>query len=634
MAATLVEKIIRRASDAPEACPGDHVRIRPDALLTHDNSAAVITKFEGLFPPGVDPEVADAGVCLIALDHDVQNHSPENLAKYARIERFASRHGIEFHRAGAGIGHQLMLERDRVRPGALCVASDSHANIYGALGALGAPVVRTDAAAIWATGGTWWRVPRTVRVELTGELPADATAKDVIVTLCGRFHREALNAAVEFGGPGLQTLDVAGRMTIANMTTEWGAVACAMEPDDRVAAWLRGRGARPRADDALAPDEGASYATTIELDLSTVTPCVTGPNTVSAARPVYELAAERIRIDKAYLLSCVNARPEDLRVAARVARGRRVAPHVELYVAAASASAEAVARETGDWHTLLDAGAIPLPPGCGPCIGLGAGTVEPGEVAISATNRNYPGRMGSREASVYLASPAVVVASAIEGFITGPGETPSRRLAAKVMHHDDTNARSADALSAPAPGGAGVIAGRAVRIPEADVSTDQIFAGRWTYREGLTPSDMASVVFENLDSTLASALRPGDILMAGENFGTGSSREQAATALLAAGVHAVICVSVSGTYLRNAINNGLLCLECPAIAPHLGRMREQRGRVGGDVRLDLAAGSVRIDEEVFSISPPSEFVRGIIDAGGLEPMVRTRLARDLAESNA
>jgi len=454
------------------------------------------------------------------------------------------------------------------------------------------------------------------------------------VTLCGRFRREALNAAVEFGGRGLRTLHVAGRMTIANMTTEWGAVACAMEPDDRVAAWLRGRGARPRADDALAPDEGASYATTIELDLSTVTPCVTGPNTVSAARPVCELAAERIRIDKAYLLSCVNARPEDLRVAARVARGRRVAPHVELYVAAASASAEAVARETGDWHTLLDAGAIPLPPGCGPCIGLGAGTVEPGEVAISATNRNYPGRMGSREASVYLASPAVVVASAIEGFITGPGETPSRRLAAKVMHHEDTNAPSVDALIAPVQKEAGVIAGRAVRIPEADVSTDQIFAGRWTYREGLTPSDMASVVFENLDTTLASALRPGDILLAGENFGTGSSREQAATALLAAGVRAVICVSVSGTYLRNAINNGLLCLECPAIAAHLGQMREQRGRVGGDVRLDLAAGSVRIDEEVFSISPPSEFVRGIIDAGGLEPMVRTRLARDLAESNA
>jgi len=222
---TLVEKIAARHADglAPGTVirAGDFVSIRPRHVMTHDNTGAVIPKFKQIGAT----TIADPAQPVFAIDHDIQNVTPKNLEKYAKIEAFAQEHGIDFYPAGTGISHQVMVEQGYVVPGALVVASDSHSNLYGAMAALGTPVVRTDAASIWATGVTWWQVPKVAKVMLKGNLSAGVVGKDVIIALCGLFNKdEVLNHAVEFLGDGVANLPMSARMTIANMTTEWGAL--------------------------------------------------------------------------------------------------------------------------------------------------------------------------------------------------------------------------------------------------------------------------------------------------------------------------------------------------------------------------------------------------------------------------
>ena len=646
MAQTIVEKISQRHLMEGPARPlrtGDVISLRPRHVLTHDNTSAVMAKFRAIGAA----RVADADQPVFALDHDIQNDSPENLAKYAAIEAFAREQGIRFYPAGTGIGHQIMVSHGYVVPGSLVVASDSHANMYGALGALGTPVVRTDAAAIWATGEFWWQIPRTVRVTLGGRLREGVTGKDVIITLCGLYNQgEVLNAVVEFAGDGVATLGISDRMAIANMTTEWGALAGWFPVDDVTLAYLRARraalgsnGGFDRFSEAeLAewetnpprPDPEARYAASIELDLGQVTPHVSGPDSVQVMRSVAEIERDRVRIQKAYIVSCVNSRLEDLEAAARVLDGRRVAEGVELYVAAASAEIQEEAERRGTWRTLLAAGARPLPPGCGPCIGLGAGLLGAGEVGISATNRNFKGRMGSRDAKAYLASPEVVAESAATGWIRGParvrGSGPGYRFTR--LNGGGDEGETVQILA----GFPDRVRGRLVLVPQDNLNTDGIYGKDWTYREGMTRAEMAEVVMRNYDPEFAARIRDGDVLVGGFNFGTGSSREQAATALAAAGIPLVIAGSFSQTYLRNAFNNGILCIECPALVE---RLREAHAAEigagvrtlipGSEVDVDFARGTVTCDGEVFRFPPLGSVPQGLVVAGGIENQVRARL---------
>src|ERR1700758_1073903 len=242
MALTLVEKIAARHADALASGAvvrsGDFISIRPWHVMTHDNTGAVIPKFKQIGAT----VVADPAQPVFAIDHDIQNTSPENLAKYAKIEAFAREHGIDFYPPGTGISHQVMVEQGYVVPGALVVASDSHSNLYGGAAALGTPVVRTDAASIWATGVTWWQVPPVAKDVLKGKLSPGVVGKDVIIALCGLFNKdEVLNHAVEFVGDGVALLPISARMTIANMTTEWGALAGVFPFDEITVNYLRSR---------------------------------------------------------------------------------------------------------------------------------------------------------------------------------------------------------------------------------------------------------------------------------------------------------------------------------------------------------------------------------------------------------
>jgi homoaconitate hydratase len=557
MGLTLVEKIAARHADGlpldAVVRSGDFVSIRPRHVMTHDNTGAVIPKFKQIGATSI----ADPAQPVFAIDHDIQNTSPENLAKYAKIEAFAHEHGIDFYPAGTGISHQVMVEQGYVVPGSMVVASDSHSNLYGAMAALGTPVVRTDAASIWATGVTWWQVPPVAKVVLKGKLSPGVVGKDVIIALCGLFNKdEVLNHAVEFVGDGVANLPMSARMTIANMTTEWGALAGVFPFDEVTVIYLRSRvpeftnpqrpgtrGPKSRSGytnadidewwknrSELSADPDAEYAIELELDLASVVPHVSGPNEVKTMVSLPEMERKRVPIQKAYLLSCVNARFEDLRDAAEVirTRGGHVADGVEFYLAPASAETQARAESSGDWQTLIGAGAIPLPPGCGACIGLGRGLVQKGENAISATNRNFKGRMGDRDAFVYLASPAVVAASALAGFICAPTNFTDKP-AGTATRRPEKKPRPAASVKIM-EGFPSSVRGRILFIDKDNLNTDGIYGSKHTYRDDMSPEEMAAVTFENYDPNFNALYQKGDVVVGGLNFGSGSSREQAATA--------------------------------------------------------------------------------------------------------
>ncbi|SJX65393.1 probable LYS4-homoaconitase precursor [Sporisorium reilianum f. sp. reilianum] len=696
----LVEKIVQKyavdLSPGSHVKSGDYVSIRPGTVMTHDNTGPVISKFGSIGATSIyNPDQV-----VFALDHDVQNKSAKNLEKYSKIESFARKHGIDFYPAGRGIGHQVLVEEGYAFPQTLAVASDSHSNMYGGVGCLGTPIVRTDAAAIWATGQTWWQIPEVVKVELKGELPKGVTGKDVIVALCGYFNKDqVLNAAIEFHGSGLSSLSVEERLAIANMTTEWGALAGLFPTDDVTLSWyekqIRKRdklefqiGTSPspsnshprlnmhRLDELsrtlLRPDSDALYSKHLTLDLATLVPHVSGPNSVKVSTPLDELAAQNIAIDKAYLVSCVNSRASDLKAAADVIRGKKVASGVEFYVAAASSVVQREAEDAGDWGALMAAGAKPLPAGCGPCIGLGVGLLEDGEVGISATNRNYKGRMGSPNAQAYLASPAVVAASAIEGKICGPSDLdpsllpPSRGLKYSISTAADAaSSSSASTDASAAAGGVEILpsfptafSGPLIFAPQDNLNTDGIYPGKYTYQDDITPTKQAEVVMENYDASFAatvaslrpattssSSLKEGPVLIGGYNFGTGSSREQAATALKYAGIPLVLAGSFGDIFKRNAINNGLICLECHELVQDLSRrflgadgVRNHKAILldQSTVHIDASTGTIQLSftapdgekvSKAYTAKPAGigRSVQEIYTAGGLEKWVKERI---------
>ncbi|UZJ51206.1 hypothetical protein CBS101457_000526 [Exobasidium rhododendri] len=700
---SFIEKVVQRYAvdlqPGQEVKAGDYVSIRPGQVMTHDNTGPCISKFRSIGAT----KIRDPSQVVFALDHDVQNKSAKNLEKYSKIESFAREQGVDFYPAGRGIGHQVMVEEGYAFPQTLAVASDSHSNMYGGVGCVGTPIVRTDAAAIWATGQTWWQIPQVVKVELSGNLPVGVTGKDVIVALCGYFNEDqVLNAAIEFTGSGILGLTVDERLAISNMTTEWGALAGVFPVDDVTLNWYETlirkmdklnfqMGSSPshslihprlnleRLDDLsrnlIKPDTDAFYAKHLKLDLNTLTPHVSGPNSVKISTPLSILSKQNIDIQKAYLVSCVNSRASDLKAAADVIRGKKVAKGVEFYIAAASSVVQRESEESGDWGALMAAGAKPLPAGCGPCIGLGVGLLEDGQVGISATNRNYKGRMGSPNAMAYLASPAVVAASAIEGRICGPSESlPSDsaglQFSMEIMQKQANPAKelaessttvSSTSSAALLPGFPTTFRGPIIFAPQDNLNTDGIYPGKYTYQDDITPDKQAQVVMENYDTSFAktvaslrsgssaadSSVKEGVILVSGYNFGTGSSREQAATALKYAGVPIVISATFGDIFKRNAINNGLVCLECEELVQDLtaqyardekrGNGGKTEGQIsvlleGSELSLDSATGQVILKgsdgkEKRYTTRPAGvgQAVQDIWTSGGLEAWVKARI---------
>ncbi len=649
---TAIEKIITRHAvglgEGARVHAGDFVTIAPKHVMTHDNTGAVIPKFKAIGAT----KIFDSRQPVFGVDHDIQNKTPENIGKYAKIEAFAHEHGVDFHKPGRGIVHQIMIEEGYVTPGSLCVGSDSHSNIYGAIGAVGTPIVRTDAAALWATGQTWWQLPPMARVTLKGKLAQGVTGKDVIIALCGLFNNdEVLNHAIEFAGEGVASLSVEERMTISNMTTEWGALVGMFGFDQTLKDWLllrahdfasRKQAAYTEADveqwwaDRMmsTPDDDAFFAVEIGLDLSTVSPHISGPNSVKVMRSAHEVMGERMEIHRAYLMSCVNGRLSDFKAAAEVMTGddgatRSVAEGVKFYIAPASTLVLEQAKELGYWGTLLEAGAIELPPGCGACIGLGEGTLEAGEVGISATNRNFQGRMGSREALCFLASPAVVAESAARGYIAAPGGEPKALKGSCKFNAKATQEAQAQTIIDGFPQS---VSGRVLYLTEDNLNTDGIYGKDVTYRDDITLEEQGQHAMLNYDPQFQTIAKRGDIIVGGRNFGSGSSREQAATALASRGIQLVICATASQTYKRNAFNNGFIVLECVSLVDQLAEAhsdeREQGVRtiVEDTLTVNYTASTITFNGTQHRFGALSPTAQELVVAGGSEQIVKDQLA--------
>lgn len=415
MGATFAQKLLAGKSGKPGVRPGEIVTARPDHLLTHDNTAAIISKIGGeLEKYGID----DPEVPVIVIDHVVPASNEKTATNHKRIREFVAAHGLRhFFDAGEGICHQVLIANGLALPGSLIVGSDSHTCTYGAVGAFATGIDRTEAASIMLTGKTWFKVPHSLKIELKGELEKPVSAKDLVLTVIGDVGASGANyLSVEFHGD-TAGLTMEDRIAIANMGVEMGAKNAVFPVDKVTEEFLKEAGA-PATWEPVWADPDASYVRTLTYDLSKVVPVVAKPHAVDNVAPVSEL--EGTEINQFLIGTCTNGRLGDLKVAADVLRGKHIHPDSRLLVLPASRDIMLGAMRDGSVRALIEAGAIVLPPGCGPCLGAHQGVLAPGERCLSTANRNFRGRMGCVEAEIYLASPATVAASAIKGRIVDP----------------------------------------------------------------------------------------------------------------------------------------------------------------------------------------------------------------------
>jgi 3-isopropylmalate/(R)-2-methylmalate dehydratase large subunit len=428
MGYTFAEKALARAAGLPSAVAGQVVDARPDVAMSHDNTAAIAKIFRAI---GLEKVTIPEKMC-ITLDHAVPAPTARHAQNHAEVRAFVAEQGIKnFFEAGRGICHQVLSEEALVLPGQLVLGSDSHTTHFGWLGAFGAGVGRTEMAAIWAMGELWLRVPETLRVTVTGELGHGITAKDMCLHLIGKLGADGgLYKSIEFVGPGIAAMSLDSRMVIPNMMAEFGAKNAYLAPDAVVFDYLAERKARRLGIDsvedvraeivagAIYPDADAVYEADHRIDLGEIELTISCPHSVDATQPLSELVGTKVH--QAFLGTCTNGRLEDLAAAAAIVKGKRVASGCRLLIVPASAQVMNEALKLGYIQTFMEAGAMIGTPGCGPCMGNHMGVLAPGEVCISSANRNFKGRMGQADASIYLASPAVVAASAVAGVIADP----------------------------------------------------------------------------------------------------------------------------------------------------------------------------------------------------------------------
>jgi 3-isopropylmalate/(R)-2-methylmalate dehydratase large subunit len=414
MGKTFAEKILALKAGLDETVPGQIVTVQPDRLLTHDNTSAIAKTFRKIGVAGV----ANPDMNVVILDHVVPAANETYAQSHRETREFVREQGISaFYDVGHGICHQVLPEHGHALPGMLIVGSDSHTPSHGALGAFATGIGRTEAAAIMATGEIWLRVPESMKIILEGTLPDKVSAKDLVLHIIGAIRADGADyRSVEFAGPVVDAMSMSGRLVLCNMAAEMGAKNAYVAPDDTTLAWLAGR--TDAAFQEIFPDPDASYAQVLSFDVSDLAPQIAKPHRVDNVVPVTDVAGTRI--DQALVGTCTNGRLEDLQAAAGILRGNQIAPGVRLLVLPASRQVLLEAIEAGVVSDLVTAGATLLNPGCGPCLGAHEGCMAPGERTISTANRNFQGRMGSREAEIYLASPATVAASALTGAIADP----------------------------------------------------------------------------------------------------------------------------------------------------------------------------------------------------------------------
>ena len=413
---TLIQKIFARASgrETEGVKENEIVFVTPHRILSHDNSAAISKTFYKIV--GSEGKVWDPDRIFIALDHAVPPPDAVKAENHKAIRKFVNEQGIKyFYEGGTGICHEVLPAKGHVPPNVVILGSDSHTTTHGAFGAAGIPIGRTETASVWAIGQTWLKVPESVKIILNGSLPKGVYAKDIILEIIKQVTAAgATYNSVEFYGSTVKQLSMSERMTLSNLTAEMGAKAGIFPVDDITDEWNKQFGFQY---DRITADEDAHYINVVELDVSNLTPRVAKPHKVDNVVPIEDL--EKTPIDVALIGTCTNGRLDDLKIAARILKNKIVHRNVRLLVYPASQEVLLHATQQGIIETLVAAGGQIGVPACGPCLGAYGGCIAPGEKAISSANRNFKGRMGSKEdTGIFLASPATVAKSALAGYIT------------------------------------------------------------------------------------------------------------------------------------------------------------------------------------------------------------------------
>jgi 3-isopropylmalate/(R)-2-methylmalate dehydratase large subunit len=411
---TFAEKVLAVKAGLSEVKPGQIVTVKPDVVLSHDNTAAIRDIFKRMGAHRVN----NPDQLALFADHAAPAPSTPHAENHRITQEFASEQGVNnFFGVGRGICHQVLVEEGLALPGEIVLGSDSHTTHAGVMGAYGAGIGRSEVASLWALGRIWMMVPESLKIVVQGCLPNGVSSKDLALHVIGRLGADAaIYMSVEWHGRVIEDLSVDARATLPNISAEMGAKNSYVPPNQDTLNYLKSRARRQFK--PVYPDPGAVYSRIEAFVADEISPVIACPHTVDNVKPLAEVAG--IPVDQAFLGTCTNGRLEDLAAAASVLSGRKVHPRVRMIVIPASSRIYLKSIQRGYLETFVAAGAVVGPPGCGPCIGNHLGIPAEGEVTVSSANRNFRGRMGTRESEIYLASPLVVAASAVSGELTHP----------------------------------------------------------------------------------------------------------------------------------------------------------------------------------------------------------------------
>jgi len=543
MALTLIEKILVNHSDKTDVNPGDIVDIFIDARVARDFGGANVVKNM----QDNNLTLADASLTMFTFDCNPGGSDQKYAVNQQICRVYAREQALKVFDINSGIGTHILMDKGYAYSGSTAISTDSHANIMGAVGAFGQGMGDKDIAAAWANGKVWFKVPKSVKLNIKGKRPANIAAKDIALNLLAEFGANTLlGYAVEVYGEDIDKLTLDERITISSMATEMGCIAILFTPNKEIMKFSSKMAGREL--ELVKADKDAVYAQVLELDFSTFVPRTSKPGKPHDTVPVKYL--DKVKIDSAFIGSCTNGRIEDLRSAAAILKDNKVAPGVVLKIVPSTDDVWNQALQEGLIKIFKDAEALVGNAGCAGCAAGQIGQNGEGEITISTGNRNFPGKQG--KGSVYLASPATVAASAVAGYITTPDNIPDHPalFTQTAAHHNEkVVAEHTEKEAKPE-----LVEGRVWYIKEDNIDTDMIFHNRY-----LTITDLAEMgqyTFDNLAGykDFSKKSKPGDIVVVQKNFGSGSSRQQAVDCFRSLGVQAIIAESFGAIYERNAIN--------------------------------------------------------------------------------
>ncbi len=574
MKQTIIEKIIASHSSQEFVKPSDIVDVFIDTRVARDFGGANVVK--NIVDNGL--KVADPARTVFTFDCNPTGSDQKYAANQHYCRLFARDNNIKVYDIDSGIGTHLAIEKGLVWPGSTFVSTDSHANIMGAIGSFGQGMGDQDIAATWAKGSVWFKVPESVKLVFNGRKPANVSAKDMVLNLLGIFGaNKLLGYSVELYGDAIDALTLDERITIASMGTEMGAIILLFPSSELILNELQMLSGKRF--DALKADDDAQYTAVYQIDISTFAPMLALPGHPHDNETV--AAKQGTKIDSAFIGSCTNGRIEDMRVAASILKGRKVAPGVVLKIVPATNDIWDQCLEEGIMSIFKKAGALVSNAGCAGCAAGQVGQNGPEEVTMSTGNRNFSGKQG--KGYVYLASPAVVAASAVAGFITSPDNIPdSPAVFTNTGKFEIKQVAAREKIDKPT-----VVEGRVWFIKQDDIDTDMIFHNRY-----LTITDikeMGQYAFDNLKGyeDFAKRVQPNDIVVTTKNFGAGSSRQQAVDCFLSLGVSCIVAESYGAIYERNAINAAM-----PILTYKADQMEELGLNDGDTLRVNFATGLV------------------------------------------